>query len=144
MLRTLQYKTRGTELLVGSDAVGEVDLQGATTEKLEPVPGLRFALAVIAARAMTIESKIRAGEPMCIGTSYPQTALRVLGDVGVNAFVTERSLAKGGVEALPWQPELGVDAIVDLVQTGESLRQNGLVIIRDELETVDLLKVTKN
>lgn len=124
--------------------MGETELENVDIERLEPVTGLRFALAGIAERAVAIERKLGAGEPLCIGTSYPRTALRTLGSIGANAYVTEKSLARGGVEALPWQPELGVEAIVDLVQTGNSIRQNGLVILRDELEVVDLLKVTKN
>lgn len=124
--------------------LGERDLLNAKTEVLEPVAGLRFALASVASQVMAIEAKLQWGEPICIGTSYPRQALRALGQIGANAYVTERSMATGGVEAMPWQPELGVDAIVDLVQTGNSLRQNGLIVIRDELISVDLLKVTKN
>ncbi len=142
-LKGLEYKQAGSFAIVGSDSVSEYAPKG-DCEPLEPVADLRFALIATSQRVRSVRSKARAGEPLRIGTSYPKTAGAVLASVGVNAVMDERTIVSGGVESLPWQPERGVDALFELVQSGESLRQNRLEIVADGLALVSLVKVTKN
>lgn len=131
-----------TIALLGSDVVDEYPVPGIDRENIGDVNNLRFVLAAkqefdATNEELLLNSKIR------IGTSYPRTASAVLERVGICPILDERAIVEGGVESLPWQPILGVDAIFELVQSGESLCQNNLRIVRDDLHRVELLKVTK-
>ncbi len=130
--------------LLGSDTIDEYQPLDISAETLEPVARLRFALAATAKNAGSVMKRIATGDRLRIGTSYPRTAATVLGRVGVTLSMDETTIVCGGVESLPWQTELGVDAIFELVQSGASLQQNGLVIVADSLQSVELLKVTKD
>ncbi len=144
MVRRLAFVANDAFALVGSDTFNEYQPQNIDAEVLEPIVGLRFALAATTENAGSIAKRIAVGDQLRIGTSYPRTAANVLGMAGVALSMDEMTIVSGGVESLPWQPELGVDAVFELVQSGVSLRQNGLVIVADDLQSVELLKVTKN
>ncbi len=126
---------------VGSDLLEETEYN-VSTELLFPVQNLRFAIATLPTKQDRYESKVRNNEPLVIATSYPNTAQREMGKVGILTEFNERSVQQGGIEALPKEyPE--VDAIFDLVRSGDTIRDNGLVIIEDDIRSVNLMLVTK-
>lgn len=117
--------------LVGSDVVNEYFYENEDLE-IEPISlmrdeqgnSLRFAL---------IEPIGEVNQGRCV-TSYPETAKRVLGD-GVE-FIE----AGGGIEAEV--QDLLVPGF-ELVLTGNSVRENGLVIVADNLAMVSLCRIVK-
>ncbi|HEU4985084.1 MAG TPA: hypothetical protein VFT58_05540, partial [Nitrososphaera sp.] len=64
---------------------------------------------------------------------YPRTTLNSRFSGGVKAVCDQ--VTRGGTERMP---ELypNIDGIFDLVQTGETLKQNGLVIVADNIQPV--------
>lgn len=110
------------------------DGYGGFSETVEPVVNvknqpLRFAL--IAVDALNIRAKLRNNESVTIATTYPLTAARLMGsDNGIEYI-------PGGIEAeLIDRPE--IDCGFELVQSGDSVRQNGLQIVEDDIEPVML------
>ena len=105
--------------IVGSDVVREV---GA--DVLEPLDlriGLcRMVLAAPAGRSLSFDDHVR------IATKYPRTAERHFRSKQSHVEIVR---LEGSVEIAPL---LGLaDAIVDLVETGQTLRENGLVVLED-------------
>lgn len=136
--------------LAGSDALNESPVLGASSETLLPIVNdrgqpLRFVLATCATRQAVrrVESKIANNEPLRVATSYPNTAIRDLQEkLGIDSFIPAVGRQTGGIEAVAWQFPDEVDAVFELVQTGDSVRDNGLQIIEDDITSVDLCKVT--
>jgi ATP phosphoribosyltransferase len=109
--------------IVGSDILQEVD-----ADVLEPLDlriGLcRMVLAAPAGRTLSFENHVR------VATKYPRTAERFFWSRQSHIEIVR---LEGSVEIAPL---LGLaDAIVDLVETGRTLRENGLVVL-DEVERV--------
>ncbi|MFI5302142.1 MAG: ATP phosphoribosyltransferase [Polyangiales bacterium] len=69
-----------------------------------------------------------------IATKYPRIAARHFASLGVQAEII---FVQGSVELAPLTGL--ADAIVDLVETGETLRQNGLVVRETVLEVSSVL-----
>ena len=136
--------------LAGSDALTENPVPGARSETLLPIVNdrgqpLRFVLAACDTRQAVrrVESKIANNEPLRVATSYPNTAVRDLQEkLGINSLVPAVGRQTGGIEAVPWQYPDEIDAIFELVLSGDSLRDNELRIIEDDITSVDLCKVT--
>lgn len=115
--------------LVGSDVVGEYYDNDSRLEvdELETIRNargdeLRFAVLSEDARP----------ETNCYVTSYPNTARRMLGED------IELTVAGGSIESEI--VDLGVRGF-ELVQTGNSVRENGLIILTDNIARVSLCLV---
>ncbi len=72
-------------------------------------------------------------------TSYPETARRVLGFLGLSIGSLE--YVEGCVESEVAERDL---VGFELVQSGKSVRKNGLTILEDDLEQVNLMKITNS
>ena len=136
----------GTFGLAGSDAVGEDPIRTFAAEDLMPIRNssgqpLRFALATRnrAVDIARLKQKVTDGEPLCIATSYPVTLRKELQATGLALGAT--IVRQGGIEALLWQYEQEIDAIFELVQSGNSIRDNELVVVQDNIKPVMLQKV---
>jgi ATP phosphoribosyltransferase len=80
----------------------------------------------------------RAGGPLRVATKYPRLAAAHLARRGV---ASEMVALHGAIEIAP---SLGVaDVVVDITETGETLRQNGLVILGDVLPVTARLVVNR-
>lgn len=125
----------------GSDVweeTGSGELPGLAAEPVLSLDGLRFALACLPEKRNNVRAKLRSGEPLLFGTSYPATLRRVMGDVALSPF-----LRAGAIEGLPARfPE--IDGIFEIVKSGDSLIANGLVVAVDNLEVIKLMEVTRN
>lgn len=89
----------------------------------------RLVLAVPADRATGGLEGLAAKGPVRIATHYPNIASRFLAGAGVPAAMIP---LEGSIEIAP---QLGIaDAVVDITQSGETLRQNGLVVLEDVME----------
>jgi ATP phosphoribosyltransferase len=86
----------------------------------------RMALCTVDGEDPTVEALRRLGV-MRIATKYPKTATKHFERTGRQAEIVE---VKGSVELAPLTGL--VEGIVDLVATGRTLRENGLVV-REEL-----------
>jgi len=125
-------RRRGGMGFVGSDRMLKDSRDGVRVAgESVPIPDLRFTVAGLPERKDMYFWKQQEREPQLIGTSYPALAQRMY--PAGSRIVT----AGGSVEALPYLVD-GMDAIVELVQSGESLRQNGLTIYEDNILPVEL------
>ena len=142
----IAYRKRGSMVLdsiqrdkssvgyVGSDRINEDCYVGfrepidmVVNEKGQP---LRFAL--VATNALAVRARLSKNEPLTVATSYPLTASRLLGNMNSYTFVP------GGVEGELRDREDEFDAGLELVQSGDSLRANGIEIVEDAIEYVTL------
>lgn len=123
---------------VGTDRIDEDGLE-LSRENRGPVTneaGQRLRFALIARKGSPVRDKLRADEPISIVTSYPRTANRRIGE----DRVADIQVVSGSVEAeLVDRPD--IDAAFELVQSGDSVRQNGLWIVEDDIRYVFLNKV---
>lgn len=122
---------QGSIGLVGSDVVGEYyeDDPRIKVDELEPVKnenGDELRFAVLAGNNEPISN--------CYVTSYPNTARRLLGED------IEVMVAGGSIESEI--VDLGIPGF-ELVQTGNSVRENGLTIITDNIARVSLSRVRR-
>lgn len=106
--------------VAGKDTIMEQG--GSFYEMLDLGLGVcRFALAAPEGSAF-----IEGTEHKRVATKYPNVARRALAGLGIDAEIIR---IEGSCELAPL---LGLaDAIVDIVETGDTLRENGLVILRD-------------
>jgi ATP phosphoribosyltransferase len=140
------FRKRGVEVLnsiqrnpssigyVGSDRMKEDGYTGFS-ETIEPIVNtagqlLRFAL--IAQDPLTVRAKMSGAEPLKLVTSYPLTAIRLMGQNNKIGYVS------GGIEAELRDDSNDYDAGFELVQSGDSVRQNKLEIVEDGIEFVTL------
>ncbi len=109
--------------IVGSDVLKEVDAD--VREPLDLRIGIcRMVLAAPAGRTLSFDNHVR------IATKYPRTAERYFWSRQSHVEIVR---LEGSVEIAPL---LGLaHAIVDLVETGQTLRENGLVVL-DDVEAV--------
>lgn len=120
---------------MGSDAW--LVQRGPLRQRLISVPlfameGVRFALSVPAKRVPEVEEKLAAGTPLLVAAVYRELARQALGPETRVIRLTE-----GGLEALPTLlPE--IDGTIDLVESGQTALDNGLIIVRDGLVPVTL------
>jgi len=109
--------------IVGSDILRELDV-----DVYEPLDlGIGKCRLVLAAPRGT---SLRLDQELRIATKYPRTSERFFGARNVHVHIVR---LEGSVEIAPL---LGLStAIVDLVETGRTLRDNDLVVL-EEVETV--------
>lgn len=116
---------------MGSDRYGELD--DAEQEWLRFVPlaetAIRFALATSENKVARLANKQSSGESIVVATSYPKAVDRQFGALAI-------PLVLGG--SLESKPQLigRVDAIYDVVHTGNTIRANNLKIVMDNLGSV--------
>lgn len=97
----------------------------------------RCRMSVAARSGVTMESLAHA-PVVRIATKYPSVAARFAEDAGLAAEIVTLS---GSVEIAP---ALGLaDCILDMVETGATLRENGLVVVRELFETSARLVVNR-
>jgi ATP phosphoribosyltransferase len=105
--------------IVGSDVLRELDCD--VNEPLD----LRIGLCRLAVAARE-GADIGALDHLRIATKYPRTATRFFSARNRHTHIVR---LEGSVEIAPL---LGLaDAIVDLVETGRTLKENGLVVVED-------------
>ncbi len=89
--------------------------------------GIGTVRMVVAARhAEALDEPLRRLGRVRVATKYPRTAARYFAETGRHAEIVE---VKGSVELAPLTGM--VDAIVDLSETGNTLRENGLVELEE-------------
>jgi ATP phosphoribosyltransferase len=105
--------------IVGSDVLRELDCD--VNEPLD----LRIGLCRLAVAARE-EMDLRTLDHLRIATKYPRTATRFFSARNRHTHIVR---LEGSVEIAPL---LGLaDAIVDLVETGRTLKENGLAVVED-------------
>ncbi len=97
--------------------------------------GLRVALLAPSVRATQVQEKLASGETLQVATSYPRAAKRSSGALG--CAVRVMATLGGSVEAAP-KVYPDIDGVVDIVKSGETARQNCLIVARDDLQPVTL------
>lgn len=122
---------------LGSDTYGELTKEQQRNLVYTPLAetALRFTLAAPNESADRIAERIAAGKKVSIATSYPRTVRQLAKQNGLK-LSTKRTMG-GSVEVAPIMFE-DIDAVVDLTDSGETLRQNGMTILRDNLGAVTL------
>jgi ATP phosphoribosyltransferase len=108
---------------MGSDKYGEI----ADTKNLQFEPAGKLACRFAFARPANMEKPLRAVTR--VATSYPRALQR---------FAAEQALEDYEIVRRPGKVEGAVaqglaDAIFDIVETGDSLRANGLVIVKESV-----------
>ena len=105
--------------IVGSDILRELDSDVYEPMDLQ-IGKCRLSVAVPNGVAVSYEQQIR------VATKYPKTAERFFKSNNAHVHIVKLD---GSVEIAPL---LGLaDAIVDLVETGRTLRENGMCILED-------------
>ncbi len=91
---------------------------------------IRFALCAPESEAANVRQAIEERGCLTVASSYPNQTRRIADELGLKLpKIVELG---GSVEAAPYILE-GVDAIVDVVDSGRTLEENGLSIIVDNL-----------
>lgn len=121
--------------LIGEDLAIEA---GVSVVPLEPIVNrsgypLRFALL---GRAGASLAGLVAAERPSVVTSYPVMAAKLAAEIGLKAEIT---YVKGCIEAEVADGTF--DGAIELVQSGDSVRDNGLEILADDLYAVRLMKI---
>lgn len=100
--------------------------------------GWRFALATTGNKASVLTRKLLCPQPVKIATSYPAEAAQEIEKLaGPGGPIVDVMELGGSVEAAPIVfPE--VDGIFDLVDTGNTIRDNGLQIVAGNLGMIAL------
>lgn len=124
--------------LIGSDLATELGVRGGVMAPIEKNgQALRFAL--IAQKGMSL-SRLQTIESPRIVSSYPITAQATLAALGLTPTAI---YVKGAIEAELMDIREEFCAAFELVQSGDSVRDNNLQIIADDLCPVSLLKIGK-
>jgi phosphoribosyl-ATP pyrophosphohydrolase len=129
---------------MGSDTYTELDdraRSGITFTEVAQT-GLRFALAARSEVVDSVRAKLQAQETVNIVTSNPRAAKQSVGALGGSALRIVQVVG-GSVEVAPQLLE-GVDAVFDLVDSGRTLRENGLEIVTDDLMPISIGAVWRN
>jgi ATP phosphoribosyltransferase len=133
---------------IGTDNLGEMPEEERTGFAFLGITDIdgRFALLTTKEKIGTLESKLERAEPVQIATTYPQGARVAVGGLmlripGANLRVDTLDI-DGSIEAAPSTfPE--VDGIYDIVETGRTAEENGVLVVRDNLAGVTLGAIAK-
>ncbi len=96
---------------------------------------LRFGL--LALNGDMLRCKLAWGDEIRLATSYPVCADRYL---GYSLPITTEYVG-GCVEAELLDRPDDFDGAFELIQSGDSVRQNGLEIVEDDIETIKLMRI---
>lgn len=128
---------------LGNDTFNEISQE--QQDQLEFVPAIatdiRFALSALEKQAKLVSQTIAAGGELTIATSYPNRTRYIADKLGFQ--VREIVELGGSVEAAPYVLEQ-VDAIIDVVDSGRTLKENKLSIIVDNLGQLAIGAIWKN
>ncbi|MCG3119268.1 MAG: ATP phosphoribosyltransferase [bacterium] len=119
--------------------VGKDTLQESAAEVFEPLDlGFGRCKIAVAGWPAPTEKKLHLRSVVRVGTKYPQIARAYFDRIGVQAEII----------ALQGSVELSVltglaDVIVDIVETGATLRENGLIVYQEILTSSARLIVNK-
>ena len=144
----MRRKPLGSMALLGADVISEQGAGALAVEALEPIQNpagqpLRFALMARADRLAQVKAKIKANEPLSMGTAYPVTMAREMQALNIAMACNNGDVVAGKVEKMLYEQERGLDAIFEQVQSGDSARAMGLTVLIDYLAPVDLVRVVK-
>jgi len=116
----------------GSDTFGELDENQSSQLEFEPViqTEIRFALGGLSTEVKRIRQVISSGGDLVIATSYPRQARRIANTLGF--YLSDVIELGGSVEAAPYILR-EVDAIIDVVDSGQTLKENNLSVVADNL-----------
>lgn len=136
--RAIQLAIEGGEsslAIVGEDAAIEFGVEGDILEPIEKNgQRLRFALLGRAGMNLTL---LQCRE-LTIATSYPVMARRLMAELALGGTLLE---VAGCVEAELAGKTPNADVAIELVQSGASVRENGLELIEDDLYVLRLMKI---
>ena len=121
--------------IVGEDIVIETETPAEALEHIQ-IDGRSLRFALIGQIGMTL-MRLQNTESVPIVTSYPRAAEMLLKQLGINARIV---FVQGCVEAELW-PGSQFPAAIELVLSGESVRDNGLRVIEDYLRKLQLMKI---
>ena len=102
-----------------------------------------FRIAGFSGKEGEYFDKLKKCKPIVVGTSYPSVTKKFFSSRNPNAIIDIMKLS-GSCEIAPM---LGADVIFDIVETGRTIEENGLVIYGDENYKIDnstKLLVSKN
>jgi ATP phosphoribosyltransferase len=125
--------------LIGSDVLTEQELDCCDRlagEEVAAIDGLRFALAARPDKVQSVRDKLDNGQPVIVGTAYPRIVKTIAETQGLSLEVGKT--AGGQIESLANRLRDRLDGIVDIVDTGKSLREQNLRIVADNLLPVSL------
>ncbi len=107
--------------IVGSDSIEEENDKNIVELLDLDIGKCSFALSTIPG--------VKIEDIKSIATKYPNIAKRLINDLGINSNIVKM---EGSLEVAPIINY--ADAIVDLVETGNTLKANGLIILKRLLE----------
>lgn len=131
---------------IGSDTFEETDIwdDGDYRRVLnfQPIRRLnaRFALLALSANAEKVENKIFYAEKLNVVTSYEATTYRGLQSLGCG--IKRLFKVNGSVESKLKLDNM-LDVAVEIVDSGDTAKDNDLVIIQDDLVPIYLGKLTR-
>lgn len=120
---------------MGSDRYSEFDRDIQQRLAFCPIAetGIRYALATTQDKEPILTNKLLCPQPLVIATSYKRAAIRAINALrGPGGPLVETVGLGGSVEAAP-QMIPRVDAIFDVVDTGNTIAANDLTIVADDL-----------
>jgi ATP phosphoribosyltransferase len=121
------------EGICGSDSLDEfLAPELFEVELVAPQHGVKMVLA--APDPFVMDRALM--RPLLVGTSYPATTAKMFDALGKAYIIVEQP---GCIEGLC--PSL-VDVVVDITETGETLRANGLVVLR-ELGELSVVRIRR-
>lgn len=129
--------------MFGSDVFAEQNdrvQEEFTFEPFEQIAGT-FYVGTNARFAERTLDKISAGDDMVFATSYPKRLNAIAEELGF--AVGEIIFMSGGVEASQ-ADRMDIDAIFELKETGKSITDNGVVVIEDSIDSIDLGAIWRN
>lgn len=134
------YENPVVTLFCGSDATNEIEAAPTSIlTDLEVMKGLRFALMTKPALAAEVCTKLDSSEPVLMGTEYPATFRKYF--AGQTAPIVWTGKCEGMID---YYESAGLLAVFGLVQSGQTVRDNELMIIEDGIEPVMLQSMQIN
>jgi ATP phosphoribosyltransferase len=129
---------------MGSDRYNELSEDTRAWLQFYPIAetAIRFAAATIPEKVSAASAKFEKEEPLVIATTYPNQAVAAIADLWQadleeTAAMVEPVYFGGSLESKPRQIPR-VDAIFDVVDTGQTMRANNLIIVADQLGTLSV------
>lgn len=122
---------------MGSDTYGELsdEAQNGLVYRAVADTRLRIGLLAASSQVESVQNKLAAGETLNVATSYPRAAKRSSGALGCAVRIV--ATLSGSVEAAPTVYP-GVDGVIEIVDSGDTAKQNDLMSVRDNLEAVTI------
>jgi ATP phosphoribosyltransferase len=121
--------------LAGTDKTNEDELENCSVELVSPIEGLRFALVTKPYLLDSLQRRMKDGDSVSIGTEYRKTAEKYLGNI---SLIEWKGKSEGMIDY--YGPDR-IQGIFCLVRSGRSLEQNGLCIVEDDIERVQLAQI---